>query len=66
MQMKSRHSRNVVDILLDLSIGELSANQTLGSEESVFRVHNGLTLGRLANQALALLGEGDNRWSGAG
>lgn len=35
---------NLVNILLDLGIGELSSDKTLCSEECVFRVDNGLSL----------------------
>lgn len=37
--------RNLVDITLDLRVGELASNQTLCGEESVLRVDNSLALG---------------------
>ena len=56
---------NLVDITLDLGIGELASDETLGGEECVLGVHDGLTLGSDTDQALAILGEGDNGRSGA-
>ena len=41
-----------MDILLNLGIGELSSDETLGSEKSVLRVDNGLTLGWLTDELL--------------
>lgn len=54
---------NLLDVALDLSICEFAANETLGGKEGVFGVDDGLTLGGDADQALAFLGEADNRWS---
>jgi hypothetical protein len=51
---------NLLDIALDLSIGELAADQTLGSKKCVLRVDNGLALGGNTDEALTLLGETDN------
>jgi hypothetical protein len=44
--------RNLVDILLNLGIGELSSDKTFSSEKSVLRVDNGLTLGWLTDELL--------------
>lgn len=51
---------HLLDILLDLSVGELATNETLGSEEGVFGVDDGLALGGNADEALALLCEANN------
>lgn len=51
---------HLLDIALDLSIGELAADETLGGEESVFGVNDGLTLRGNTNEALAILGETNN------
>jgi len=80
---------NIVQVLLDFSVLELSTDQTaqdeaiaceffmirytipgrrgwmylpLGSEQGVFRIDHSLTLSRLTNQSLAILGKGDHRW----
>jgi len=34
-----------LDVPLDFGISELSTDETLGGEESIFRVYDGLTLG---------------------
>lgn len=52
---------NLLDIALDFGIGELSSDKTLGSEKSVFRVDDCLTLCCDTNETLAFLGEADNR-----
>ena len=57
---------NLLDVTLDLSIGELATDETLGSEESVLGVDNGLTLGGNTNETLAILSETDNGGSGTG
>jgi len=57
---------NLLDVTLDLSIGELATDETLGSEESVLGVDNGLTLGSNTNETLAILGETDDGRSGTG
>jgi len=57
---------NLLDITLDLGVLELATNKTLGSEEGVLWVDNGLTLCGDTDKALALLGETDNRWGGSG
>ena len=56
--------RNLLDVTLDLSIGELATDETLGSEKSVLGVNNGLTLGSNTNETLAILGETDDGGSG--
>lgn len=58
--------RNLLDITLNLSIGELATNETLGSKESVLGVNDGLTLSGNTDETLAILGETDNRGSCAG
>jgi hypothetical protein len=54
--------RNLLDIALDLSIGELSADKTLGCEESVLWVDDSLALGGNTDETLALLCETDDGW----
>jgi len=44
---------------------ELAADETLGGENGIARIGDGLTLGGLADEALTGLGEGDNRRRGA-
>ena len=53
---------NLLDILLDLGVAELASDETLGSEQGVFGVDNGLTLRGDTNETLALLCETNNRW----
>jgi hypothetical protein len=48
---------NLLDVALDLSIGELAADQTLGSEKCVLWVDNSLALGGDTDKTLAFLGE---------
>ena len=48
----------VLDVGLHLSIGELAADEALGVEDGVARVHGGLVFGGITNQTL-LGGEGD-------
>jgi hypothetical protein len=57
---------DLLDVTLDLSIGELATNQTLGSEESVLGVDDGLTLSGNTDETLAILGETDNGGGCAG
>lgn len=57
---------DLLDVTLDLSIGELATNETLGSEKSVLRVDNGLTLSGNTDETLAILGETDDGRSCAG
>lgn len=49
---------------LDLGVGELAANQPLGVEDGVVRVHGDLVLGGIADQTLSV-GEGNERGRGA-
>jgi hypothetical protein len=51
---------NLLDVLLDLGICELAADETLGSEEGVLGVDNSLALGGNTDKALALLCETDD------
>jgi hypothetical protein len=51
---------DLLDVLLDLGVGELAADETLGSEEGVLGVDNSLALGGNTDQALALLCETDD------
>ena len=51
---------DLLDIALDLSVGELATDQTLGGEEGVLGVDDGLTLGGDTDKTLALLGETDD------
>jgi hypothetical protein len=48
---------NLLDITLDLSVGELSSDETLGSEKCVLWVDDCLTLGSNTDKTLTLLGE---------
>jgi hypothetical protein len=48
---------DLLDIALNLSVGELAADETLGSEKSVLGVDDSLALGGDTNETLALLGE---------
>ncbi len=50
---------------LVIGIVEAAADQALDRENGVVGVGDGLALGRLADQALAVLGEGDDRRRGA-
>jgi hypothetical protein len=54
---------DLLDIALDLSVGELSADETLGCEESVLGVDDSLALGGDTDETLALLCETDDGWS---
>jgi hypothetical protein len=51
---------DLLNVTLDLNIGELAANQTLGSEEGVLGVDNGLALGGNTDETLAILSETNN------
>jgi len=51
-------------VRLNLSVGELAPNQTLGVEDSVVGVHRDLVLGSISNQALRV-GEGNVGGGGA-
>lgn len=50
--------RDLVKIFLDLGILELSTDQTLGGEEGIFGIDDRLPLRWLADETLAVLGEG--------
>jgi len=52
----------MLHILLSLIIVELTANETLGSVESVFGVLDGLSLGDITNVSGTIISESDNRW----
>lgn len=56
---------DVVEILLDLGVLELSSNQPLGSEQGVLGVDNSLSLGGHTNKSLTVLGECDDGGSGS-
>jgi hypothetical protein len=56
---------DLLDVALDLAVGELAADETLGSEKSVLGVDNGLALGGNTNEALALFGEADDGGCGS-
>jgi hypothetical protein len=45
---------DLLDVGLDLGVGELAADQTLGSEDGVLGVDDGLATGGLANKTLAI------------
>jgi hypothetical protein len=51
---------DLLDVTLDLGIGELATDETLGGEQSVLRVDNGLTLGSNTDQTFTILGESNN------
>ncbi len=57
---------DLLDVALDLSIGELATDQTLGSEKGVLGVDDGLTLSGDTDETLAILGKSDNGGSCAG
>ena len=50
----------VLNVGLNLSIGELATDETLSVEDGVMRVHRDLVLGGIADQTLGV-GEGDER-----
>jgi hypothetical protein len=54
----------VLHVGLDLSVGKLAANETLGVEDGVVRVHGDLVLGGITDQTLGV-SEGDERRGGA-
>jgi hypothetical protein len=57
---------NMLDITLDLRVGELTSDKTLGGEEGVLGVDNGLTLGSDTDETLTVLGESNDGRSGTG
>ena len=54
----------VLHVGLDLWVGELAADETLGIEDSVGWVHGDLVLGGITDETLGV-GESDERWGGA-
>ena len=52
-------------VLLDHRVVVAAADQALDREEGVLRIGHRLALGRLADQPLAVVGEGDDRGRGA-
>ena len=56
---------NVVQVLLDFLVLELSADETLGCEKGSLGVHNSLSLGWQTNETLAILGESNNGGGGS-
>lgn len=54
---------DLLDVTLDLSVGELASDKTLCGEEGVLGVDDCLALCGDTNQTLALLGETDDGWS---
>ena len=52
-------------VLLDHRVVVAPADQALDREEGVFRIGDRLALGRLADETLAVVGEGDDRRRGA-
>lgn len=57
---------DLLDVALDLSVGELAADEALGSEQSVLGVDDGLALGGDTDEALAVLSETDDGGGCAG
>ena len=57
--------RHHADVLLHDVVVELAADEALDREQRVLRIGDGLALGRLADQHLVVLGEGDDRRRGA-
>jgi hypothetical protein len=51
---------HLLDVALNLSIGELAADETLRGEKGVLGVDNGLALGGDTDKTLAVLGETDD------
>ncbi len=56
---------DVVQVLLDLLVLELSPNETLGGEKGRLGVDDGLALGGKTNETLTVLGEGNNGRGGS-
>lgn len=54
--------RNLLNIALNFSIGELSSDETLCGKEGVLGVDNRLSLCGDTNETLAILGEADDGW----
>src|SRR6185437_15791361 len=51
-------------VALDHFVLELASDEALDGEKGVLRIGDRLALGRLANQHLVVLREGDDRWGG--
>jgi hypothetical protein len=64
-----RRLRNLVRdellVLLDHRIVVAAADQALHCEDGLFRIGDGLALGRLTDEALAIVSERHDRWRGA-
>jgi hypothetical protein len=56
--------REVLHISLHLSVRELAADQALGIEDGVLRVHGNLILGSISDETLSIR-EGNERWGGS-
>lgn len=56
--------RPVLHVGLDLGIGELSTNQSLGVEDGVVGVHGDLVFGGITDQSLRVV-ESDIGWGGS-
>ena len=54
---------HIVNVLLNLTVGELATDKTLGGEEGGLRVHDSLTLGGHTHQTFAVLRESNDRGS---
>ena len=52
-------------VLLDHRVVVAPADQALDREDGLFRIGDRLALGRLADETLAIVGEGDDRRGGA-
>lgn len=57
---------HLLDVVLDCGIIESSADQSLGGEDSVLGVGDGLPLGGSTDDSLTLISEGNDRRSGSG
>lgn len=56
--------RHLLDVTLALGVGELATDETLGGEEGVLGVDDGLALGGDTNKTLTILSESDDGGSG--
>ena len=52
---------DLLQVTLNLGVGELATDETLGGEQSVLGVDNSLTLGGNTDQTLTILSKSDNR-----
>jgi hypothetical protein len=57
---------DLLNVTLDLSVGELAADQTLGGEQGVLGVDNSLTLSGNTDETLTILSETNNGGSSTG